>query len=126
MSRLTKTANSAMMATLLSHLLCCGLPAVVNVLALISGVGTLSAIVPWVGWMHETLHEFEVFLLVFSAAALAFGYLVHRAAAKRDCSADTCSHEPCAPKKKQSRMILLAASGLFVFNLIGYLFHLNG
>ncbi|PHR59226.1 MAG: hypothetical protein COA47_09690 [Robiginitomaculum sp.] len=126
MSRLTKTANSAMLATLLSHLLCCGLPAVVNMLALLSGVGTLSAIVPWVGWMHETLHEFEIVLLVFSATTLAFGYLVHRAAAKRDCGTETCSHEPCAPKKKQSRTILIVASGLFVFNLIGYLLHVNG
>jgi len=126
LSRLHRTANSAMMATLISHVLCCGLPTVVNMLALFAGIGTLSALIPWVGLLHGVLHEFELVLLLVSALALGFGFFVHHLAAKLDCATQSCNHSPCAPKKRQSRIILIVASGLFLINLVNYFWHQAG
>lgn len=123
MSRMTRTANSAMMASLVSHLLCCGLPAIVNFMALFAGLGTLSAMAPWVGWVHDFLHRFELGLLLVSALALAFGVWAHKTSAKRDCNAVACHHEPCAPKKRQSKIILMIAGALFAINLTTYIWH---
>jgi hypothetical protein len=123
LSRLSHTANSAILATIFSHFLCCGLPVLVNILALVAGVGVFSAMVPWVDQMHEVLHQYEAILLAFSALALGFGYFVHRASAKRDCATESCNHEPCEPKKRQSRIILIVASVLFLVNLASFSWH---
>ncbi len=122
-SRLTRTANSAMMASLISHLLCCGLPTIINLLALISGLGTFSAMAPWIGLLHDNLHKFEEVLLLVSALTLGFGFWANRVSSQRNCVTETCHHEPCAPKKQQSRIILIIASILFGINMGAYIWH---
>ncbi|MCF6293744.1 MAG: hypothetical protein L3J04_10155 [Robiginitomaculum sp.] len=125
MARLTKTTDSVLLTTLIGHLLCCGLPVAVNLMALLAGLGALSAITPWVGELHDTLHQFELIMLLVSGAALVFGFWVHIRQNRIDCSKENCDHKPCATQKRQSRIILIIASALFLLNLANYIWHLG-
>ena len=123
MHRLAHTAQHANIAVLFSHVFCCGLPAVMNIIALLAGAGTLTATAPWVGSIHGFMHRFELPLLLFSAAALLAGVLAQVISARRDCGAQGCGHDSCAPKKQPARWVLLVAALLFAGNMGIYLLH---
>lgn len=123
MQRIAHAAQHANLAALLSHVFCCGLPAVMNIIALTAGAGALTAVAPWVGDIHLFMHQFELPLLVFSGLALLVGVLAQWVSARRDCGVQTCGHSSCVPKKKPARWVLLVASLLFLGNLGFYLAH---
>ncbi len=123
MQRLAHAAHHANLAALLSHIFCCGLPAVMNIVAITAGAGALTAVAPWVGDVHLFMHQFELPLLLFSGLALLVGVLAQWVSARRDCGAQTCHHSSCAPKKQPSRWILMVAALLFLGNLTFYLVH---
>ncbi len=122
MDRISHAANHASMAALASHILCCGLPAALNIIALGAGAGALSA-APWVGGIHTFMHGFEVPLLILSALALTVGVGAQVISARRDCGTKACGHGSCAPRKQPSRWILVAAGVLFIGNLAAFLLH---
>lgn len=123
MQRLAHAAHHANLAALFSHVFCCGLPAVMNILALAAGAGTLSATVPWVNDLDLYMHQFELPLLLVSGAALMVGVVAQWISARRDCGAQICGHASCVPKKQPSRWILVVAALLFLGNLTFYLVH---
>ncbi len=123
MYRLAHTAQHANVAVLFSHVFCCGLPAVMNIVALVAGASTLTATASWVGSIHTFMHRFELPLLLFSAGALAADAVAQWISARRDCGAQTCGHESCTPKKQPARWVLLVAALLFAGNLGIYLLH---
>ncbi len=123
MQRLAHTAHHANLAALLSHVFCCGLPALMNVVTLAAGAGALTAVAPWVGSVHLFMHQFELHLLAFSGAALLVGVWAQWVSAKRDCGAQSCGHESCIAKKQPSRWLLMAAALLFLGNLTFYVVH---
>jgi len=123
MHRLAHTASHANVAVLFSHVFCCGLPAAMNVIALVAGASTLTATASWVGRIHLFMHQFELPLLLFSAVALIVGVAAQAISARRDCGAQACGHESCAPKKQPARWVLLVAGLLFMGNLGIYLLH---
>ena len=113
------------MAALFSHVFCCGLPALMNVLALVAGAGALTAVAPWVGDIHRFMHHFELPLLIFSATALLVGIVAQWISARRDCGVQACGHDSCAPKKQPARWVLMVAALLFAGNLSIYMLHLG-
>jgi len=94
-------------------------------MALLAGLGALSTITPWVGELHDSLHRFELLMLVVSGMALVFGFWIHIRQNRIDCAKENCDHKPCASKKRQSRIILIIAAVLFLLNLANYLWHLG-
>jgi len=121
--RIAHAAHHANLAALLSHVFCCGLPALMNIIALAVGAGALTAVAPWVGNIHLFMHQFELPLLIFSGLALLVGVVAQWVSARRDCGTQTCGHDSCAPKKQPSRWILMIAALLFLGNLTFYLVH---
>jgi hypothetical protein len=123
LQRIAHAAHHANLAALLSHVFCCGLPALMNIIALTAGAGALGATAPWVGDFHVYMHRFELPLLLFSGFALMVGVLAQWISARRDCGAQVCGHDSCAPKKQPSRWVLIVAALLFTGNLTFYLVH---
>ncbi|PHS26884.1 MAG: hypothetical protein COA84_05350 [Robiginitomaculum sp.] len=123
MQKIAHAAHHANLAALLSHVFCCGLPALMNIVALSAGAGAFTATAPWVGGIHIFMHQFELPLLVFSGAALIVGIVAQWISARRDCGTQACDHGSCAPKKQSSRWVLMVAAALFLGNLTFYVVH---
>ena len=104
-----------------SHVLCCGLPMVIGLLGLVSGLGLMATMPAGLVFLHEALHAYETLIIVTSGIIILMGWALHYIAYRIDCRNTGCVHEPCAPKKKRSGKVLMFASGLFVFNITAYL-----
>ncbi len=107
----------AIIVSQLTHVFCCGLPVLFSVLSLLSGFGLIS-ITPAFEELHHILHEWESAIFTTSAIILALGWALHFYSRKIDCmKTSTCSHAPCAPKKKRSSYIMVGATALFLINI---------
>lgn len=105
-----------------SHIFCCVLPTAVSLLGLVTGVGMISSSLPWFEHVHHVIHRYETPLLVFSGMMLALGWGVQMYSQHIDCHDTGCTHGSCAPQKKRAALILYIATGLFVFNILSFLF----
>ena len=72
--------------------------------------------------IHESLHDYEGHMAVFSGVMLALGWAVQIFSWKIDCHDTGCHHGPCEPRKHRVSKILWVASALFVINLIALSF----
>ena len=106
----------------LSHIFCCGLPAVVALLSLLSGAGLMSALPGALSHSHEIFHAWETSIFIFSAIVLAIGWGLDIAARKVDCHDTGCGHPPCEPVKQRAHFTLKIATVLFLANLFILLF----
>lgn len=120
MSKLRKTISITAIVSEGSHVFCCVLPTLVSILSLMAGVGLISALPPGLMRVHDTLHHYELPMIVFSAGVLMIGWGLYRYSLKIDCHDTGCCHEPCAPKKRNVCKILLFATVLFVVNVTVY------
>lgn len=126
MQRLQDTIFWTIMASQATHLFCCVLPTVISLLSLLGGAGLLTLLPPGFPALHETLHAYEVPLLLFSGAALLIGWGLHRLSVRLDCHSTGCAHGPCGPKKKNASLALKIASLLFFVNIVIYtVFHMS-
>lgn len=122
MQRFQTHLNWAVVLSQMTHVFCCGLPALFSVLSVLSGLGVLGALPSSVNFLHEILHEWEMPLLIGSGVVLALGWALHIYSRRLDClKMASCQHKPCAPKKKKSEYILLGASALFFINVVAFL-----
>ena len=105
-----------------THVFCCVLPTLVSVISLVMGVGALSFLPGFVLEIHEALHAYEVSVIVFSGVTLAIGWGLHFYSRHLDCATESscCAHEPCAPKKDKTFLIMVAATALLAFNIVIY------
>ncbi len=112
-------------ASEITHLFCCGLPMIFSLLSLLTSLGLMASMPASLDYLHEAMHNYEIPVIIFSGILILFGWVLHSIAQKMDCRKEgSCSHEPCAPKKKRSSKILLIATCLFIFNLTAYfVFH---
>ncbi|MGB1077074.1 MAG: hypothetical protein ACPG05_02110 [Bdellovibrionales bacterium] len=118
MDRINTHLGWAVMLSQLTHVFCCGLPVVFSVLSLLSGFGLLGMMPESTEIVHEILHSWEMPILLGSGGVLALGWLLHAYARRLDCTKmSSCSHEPCAPKKRKSSYIMIGATVLFAINL---------
>ena len=106
--------------TLLSHVFCCGLPTIVNILSLVSGLGFIAAMPFGLEKLHEFLHSYELYIMIFSGVMIVLGWVLHEISRRVDCHDTGCHHPPCTPKKNQSTKVLIFASALFCINLVIY------
>jgi len=122
MQRVQSFINLTIMGTVLGHVLCCGLPTVVSIISLVSGLGIMVTLPLGLDGLHDFIHDYEIAILVFSGTMLAFGWVLHEISRRIDCRDTGCGHPPCAPKKKSSVKLLIFASFLFAINLAVYVF----
>ncbi len=124
MQNVSKHLSYAVILSQMTHIFCCGLPALFSVLSLLSGLGLVGVMPSSMEHVHESMHEWERPILFMSGAVLIIGWALHMYSRKLDCTKTaSCSHEPCAPKKKQSARLLLVATFLFTINVLIILTH---
>lgn len=100
-----------------SHVFCCVLPSVFSIITLLAGIGVIGAMPIWMEVLHDTLHGYEISLMIFSGAVVLIGWGLHYISKKIDCHDTGCGHGACAPKKSRSEKILIAATMLFLLNV---------
>lgn len=114
--QLIKISNRADVMAIFAHILCCGVPAFVSILSLITngaiaGSTLLVSLSEWTENMHFTAF---VFSTVMVAIALGSFFI----ARTRDCVKEgACHHEPCAPQKQKSWRLLTISITLYCINL---------
>lgn len=124
-----KTAFWAFIASESIHIFCCVLPTLFSVLSLLIGVGYISSMPAFMVISHEWIHAYEIPVMITSLAIILLGWGFYAYSRRLDCAqekASSCCHEPCAPKKDRSHLLLMLASGLFFVNLVIYFaFHFH-
>ncbi|MGB4056835.1 MAG: hypothetical protein WBK77_01985 [Alphaproteobacteria bacterium] len=115
---------TALIVSEASHVFCCVLPTVFSVLALLSGLGFISALPAGWATFHDAMHHYEIPMIIVSALILVGGWWLYYYSEKIDCHDTGCCHGPCAPQKSKTRVFLKIATILFVVNLLIYgVFH---
>lgn len=121
MEKLQKATFWVLVLSESTHVFCCVLPTLVSIISLLAGAGALTFIPSSLLDVHDLLHHWEVPMIIFSGILLALGWGLYRLSQKLNCVQDAhCCHTPCAPKKTATFKIMLAATALFVFNVIIY------
>lgn len=122
--RLQNTLFAAIILSETSHVFCCVLPTIFSVLSLMAGFGLVSVVPGWLTDFHDLMHRWELPIIAVSGVVLALGWGLHWYSKKIDCHDHGCGHGPCEPKKDKTKMIMQAATLLFVVNVSIYLvFH---
>lgn len=122
MEKLQRTIFWTIVASESTHIFCCVLPTIFSLAGLLTGLGMIVTIPGWMTSIHETIHGWEIPVIIFSAVMLVFGWVLYFISRKIDCVEDAgCRHEPCAPKKKSALTILIIATALFTFNTSIYM-----
>ncbi len=121
MKKIQKSLYTAIIVSETSHVFCCVLPTIFSVLSLLAGLGMVTVVPLWLQNIHETLHDWEVPLIVTSGVVVALGWALHSYSNKIDCHDTGCKHGPCGPAKKKTHVILQVATVLFLINVSVYL-----
>lgn len=121
MEKLQKTTFWVLVLSESTHVFCCVLPTLVSIISLLAGAGALTFIPSNLLDVHDLLHHWEVPMIIFSGVLLVLGWGLYGLSQKLNCVQDAhCCHTPCAPKKSKTFKIMVAATVLFVFNVIIY------
>ncbi len=122
MSRFHRHLSIAVLLSEFSHIFCCVLPTLFTVLSFAVNLGLITVMPGFLLEIHESIHHYEVGIIIGSGLMLALGWFAHLSSRKVDCHDDGCCHPPCTPQKGMNAKILIAASLLFVMNLGIYAF----
>lgn len=120
MSNIHKHFGWAVLASELSHVFCCVLPTLVTIMGVLSSAGLIAGAPDFIEKIHDTIHHYEVPIIVFSGVMVALGWVFHLSTRTVDCHATGCVHPPCDQKKVTNSKILLVATALFAVNLVIY------
>ena len=124
MQKITSFLSGTVILSQLTHIFCCGLPFLVSFLSFFSILGISTTLPAMFLELHDMLHIWELPILIFSGAMVAFGWGLHVLSMRLDCRSTGCGHEPCGPKKGRSALVLQLASVLFLINCVAYfMFH---
>ncbi len=110
----------AIVLTEMSHVFCCVLPTLFSLVSLLAGVGIIVTLPGWLGSLHNIMHGYELAMIIFSACVIMLGWAFHFYSYKEDCHDHGCGHKPCGPTKRRANKILIAATMLFVVNIVIY------
>lgn len=119
--KLIKISNRADIVSLGAHLFCCGIPAFVAILSLVSTISLSgSSLLMHIEHYSEKIH-LGAFIVSTIMVIIALGsFLLSRA---KDCTAaGHCTHEPCAPKKKKNWKLMAISLGLYTLNILAFFF----
>jgi hypothetical protein len=105
-----------------THVFCCVLPTVVTVIGVLSSVSTVIQVPVFLLDIHEFLHAYEIPVIAFSGAMLGLGWILYVVARRIECARPHCEpHDTvCAPAKRNTHWVLIAASVLFLVNIVVY------
>lgn len=104
-------------ASELSHLFCCILPTLAAVLSLAVGAGLLPAVFTI---LHDTIHGYEIPIIVFSGTLLALGWWAYWLATRTDCHALGHDEHACHKTTGRSKLYLMIGTALFLMNIFIY------
>lgn len=121
MQRIQNIFHWTIIASVLSHVFCCGLPTIVSAISLVSGLGIMASMPAGLEKLHDVLHAYEMPLIAFSGVMVVLGWILHKISRRLDCRSTGCGHPPCAPKKKRSAKLLMFATALFLINTAVYI-----
>lgn len=120
MSFFSRHLGWAVLASELSHVFCCVLPTLVTILGVLSNLGLATFAPGFIMDLHETLHAYEVPIVIFSGVMVVLGWMIHLRSTKIDCHDTGCVHPPCSSSKIKNARILQIATFLFALNLVIY------
>lgn len=120
LANLRKHFGWAVLLSELSHVFCCVLPTIVTILGMLANIGLIGVAPGFITEVHETIHAYEIQIIVFSGLMVVLGWGVHLASREVDCHDTGCVHPPCSGTKTGNSRILVIASLLFAFNLVIY------
>lgn len=108
-----------------SHIFCCLVPTLFSLLSLLSTFGLIITMPGWLSWLHDVMHDYELYMIGFSAFVVVLGwglhYLAHHAHVFGDHAHTCCDHDHGAPTRASTtHKILLLATALLVINMIVY------
>lgn len=118
-----RTTDTLHATALASHIVCCGAPIALNMVALVFGAGLLGAAAPWVDATHVALHSKEALLLTISASLVALGGFAQYMSWRQDCGREACGHGSCTPKKPRRLWVFALVCTLFTVNLALFVAH---
>ncbi len=122
--RVQKSLSWAIIASETSHVFCCVLPTLFSFITLAAGLGLIAVVPAGLTTLHETLHHWEVPVILFSGVFVFLGWVIHYVSEKLDCHDTGCVHGPCGTKKKTAGKILKIATVMFILNIgIYIIFH---
>ena len=104
------------------HIFCCALPTVFSVMSLLAGMGMITSMPGVIDKLHHAIHDYEIPMIIVSGIILTLGWVLYLYAKKLNCSEDgnDCCHEPCAPKKNRTKVVMMIATLLFAINVTVY------
>lgn len=117
---ISKHFGWAILLSELSHVFCCVLPTIVTLLGVLSNIGLIGAAPVFLTGLHETIHSYEIPIIVFSGVMVVMGWVFHLASRSVDCHDTGCVHPPCDSKKSGNSKILIVATLLFFINILIY------
>lgn len=121
MERVNQKIMTAVIASESIHIFCCVLPTIFSVMSLLAGAGMMATMPTFMSAAHDTIHAYEIPMIIASAVILAAGWGLYAYSRKISCRTEgTCSHQPCAPKKDRTRAIMIVATMLFLVNVSVY------
>lgn len=118
MQKLQNTIYWAIIATEASHIFCCILPTLFSILGLLAGIGIIGLMPAWMTEFHETLHGWEVPVVIVSGIVVVLGWGLLFISRRIDCHDTGCEHGACAPKKDKAGLVLKIATVLFFVNVM--------
>lgn len=124
--RVQKSLAVVLILSEASHVFCCVLPTLFSVMSVAAGFGMIAAMPAGLAALHESLHRWEVPMILASGSIVLAGWGAYFIARRLDCHSTGCVHEPCGPRKKSAGTVLKIASALFVFNVSIYLLFHHG
>ncbi len=122
MEKMRKGILYSVVASESIHIFCCVLPTIFSIMSLLAGMGMIATMPGFMDDMHHMIHDYEIPMIIASAVILVIGWALYAYAQKMDCSeeASTCCHEPCAPKKDRTKIVMIVATVLFIVNVSVY------
>lgn len=105
------------------HIFCCVLPTIFSIMSLLAGMGMIAVMPGFIEDMHHMIHDYEIPMIIASGVILAIGWALYTWSTRMNCSEEkgsTCCHEPCAPKKDRTKIVMMIATVLFIVNVSVY------
>jgi hypothetical protein len=117
----THITSTLLISNAVMHLMCCGLPLVMNIISMTGLLGIIglraNALSP--DWL--VAYEYEI--LTVSGLVLLATAIIHYIGRYLDCRRDAgCTHEPCDTKKARMRNLFLAECAFYGVNVAIFLF----
>lgn len=123
-----KTILYGVVASETIHIFCCVLPTILSVMSLLSGVGMVVVLPGFIDEIHHVIHHYEIPMLMTSGTILVVGWALYLYAKRIDCMDKEvgCCSTPCEPKKDRIKIVMIAATLLFIINVSVYFgFHVQ-